>query len=165
MRTAVLPIVGALAVVACAAAKPATPPADAVPHVGDEWFAWRAETLGISVEEARARDAALPDGTDGRVPADGTLDESTRVEAAVLWSQECARCHGARGVPPPAADGQVRPRAWDGIGPNMGFLFGGDRMRAGIYKTISQGKGSMAGWGDALSREQIWALVAHIESF
>jgi mono/diheme cytochrome c family protein len=87
------------------------------------------------------------------------------MEAAILWNEECARCHGANGVPPPAAEGQVQPRAWDGMGPSMGFLMGGDKMRSGIYTTISDGKGSMAGWGDWLTREQRWALVAHIESF
>lgn len=160
-------LVGTLVLVlaGCAATKPPAPPADAEYHFGDEWFEWRAETLDISVEEAKKRDAALPDGSDGTAPPDGTLDENTQVEAAVLWKQECARCHGENGVPPPAAEGQVQPRSWQGMGPNMGFLFGGDAMRAGIYETISQGKGTMAGWGDALSREQIWALVAHIESF
>lgn len=155
----------ALVLTSCAASKPVTPPANAEPHVGDEWFTWRAETLGMSAEAARARDAKLPDGSDGTAPPEGTLDENTQVEAAILWSQECARCHGENGVPPAAAEGQVQPRAWDGMGPTMGFLMGGDKMRAGIYKTIDEGKGTMAGWGDALSREQMWALVAHIESF
>lgn len=154
-----------LVLTSCAATKPAAPPAGAEPHVGDDWFAWRADALGISVDEARARDAKLPDGTDGTAPPEGTLDANTQVEAAVLWSQECARCHGENGVPPPVAEGQVQPREWGGMGPAMGFLMGGDKMRAGIYETIAQGKGTMAGWGDALSREQIWALVAHIESF
>lgn len=153
-----------LVLVGCSATKPPAPPAGAEPHVGDEWFAWRAETLDITVEQAKARDAKLPDGTDGTAPPDGTLDANTQLEAAILWSQECARCHGANGKPPPAGEGQVEPKSWGGMAA-MGFLMGGDSMRAGVYKTIDQGKGTMAGWGDALSREQIWALVAHIESF
>lgn len=161
MRLLVLAL--SLVLAACAAKAP-TPKPGAEPHVGDEWFVWRAETLGITVDEARERDAKLPDGTDGTVPPDGTLDENTQMEAAVLWSQECARCHGENGKPPPAAEGQVQPKAWGGMAA-MGFLMGGDKMRAGVYKTIDRGKGTMAGWGDALSREQMWALVAHIESF
>lgn len=151
-------------VLAACAAKAPTPKPGAEPHVGDEWFVWRAETLGITVDEARERDAKLPDGTDGTVPPDGTLDANTQMEAAILWSQECARCHGENGKPPPAGEGQVQPKAWGGMAA-MGFLMGGDKMRAGVYKTIDRGKGTMAGWGDALSREQMWALVAHIESF
>jgi mono/diheme cytochrome c family protein len=133
--------------------------------VGEEWFSWRAQTLELTPEDARARDAALPDGSDGTAPPPGTLDEHTRVQADLLWRRECARCHGEHGEPPPVRAGEVQPRAWTGMGPTMGFLFGGDAMRAGIYKTISEGKGTMAGWGDALSREQIWALVEHIEDF
>lgn len=162
MRT--LALLLCLVLTACSATTPPKPAADAEPHVGEEWFAWRANTLGISVEDAKARDARLPDGTDGTAPPDGTLDANTQMEAAILWSQECARCHGIDGKPPPAGEGQVQPKAWGGMAA-MGFLMGGDAMRAGVYKTIDQGKGTMAGWGDALSREQIWALVAHIESF
>ena len=154
----------ALTVVACSATRAPKPPADAVPHVGDAWFSWRASELGISENQARARDAALPKGTDGAAPPAGTLDEATALQGAILWNQECARCHGADGIPPPVAEGQVQPRKWGGMAA-MGFLMGGDKMRAGIYRTISEGKGTMAGWGDVLSREQIWALVAHIESF
>ncbi|MCA9561081.1 MAG: cytochrome c [Myxococcales bacterium] len=47
----------------------------------------------------------------------------------------------------------------------MGFTFGGDAMRRGIYRSIAEGKGEgMPAWGGRLSREQMWALVRHIES-
>lgn len=154
----------ALVCAGCSAARP-TPPSDTEAHIGDDWFVYRASTLGLSVDQTRARDANLPDGTDGRAPESGTLDEVTAAEAAVLWKDNCAGCHGAKGVPPAAAEGQKQPRQWTGMGPTMGFLFGGDRMRAGIYETIAEGRGSMAGWSEHLSREQTWALVAHIESF
>lgn len=162
---AIAGILACLLLAGCAAKRPAEIPVGAGPHVGEAWFAWRAGTLGISRVQAHARDAALPDGSDGRAPAAGTLDEHTRREAALLWAQNCAVCHGADGVPPQVAEGQAQPRSWTGMGPTMGFLFGGDKMRAGIYRTISEGRGSMAGFGEALSREQIWALVAHIEGF
>jgi len=153
-----------LTLIGCAATKPPVPPAGAEPHVGEDWFVWRAGTLGITVDEAKARDAKLPDGTNETAPPEGTLDANTQLEAAILWNQECARCHGIDGQPPEVEEGQVQPKAWGGMAA-MGFLMGGDAMRAGIYKTIDNGKGTMAGWGDALSREQMWALVAHIESF
>ena len=156
----------ALVLVGCAASKP-LPPAvpGAEPLVGDAWFRGRAQTLGLSAAEVRARDLSLPDGTDGRAPTPGTLDTQTAQEATLLWNSQCASCHGRDGVPPAVPEGQAQPRSWVGMGPTMGFTFGGDKMRAGIYRTIAEGKGSMAGWGDALSREQIWALVAHIEAF
>jgi mono/diheme cytochrome c family protein len=54
----------------------------------------------------------------------------------------------------------------------MGFFFGGDSMRAGIYRRISEGgevkdsqPSEMPAWRDTLAREQIWALVRHIEAF
>ena len=147
----------------CASAPPVDVPADGGPHIGDSWFEWRAQTLGITSEEARARDEALPNGEDGKVPAAGTLDANTRLEGALLWRAECARCHGANGDPPEPAPGQVKLRKWNGMGAKMGFTFGGDRMRAGVYRKILVGGGAMPGWKGYLSREQIWALVDHME--
>ncbi|MCA9542738.1 MAG: cytochrome c [Myxococcales bacterium] len=38
-------------------------------------------------------------------------------------------------------------------------------MRRGIYRSIAEGKGAaMPAWGTRLAREQIWALVRHIEA-
>jgi mono/diheme cytochrome c family protein len=151
--------------VGCAATKPGPVPSGAEPHMGTAWFSLRADTLSITSAQARARDAALPDGSDGQAPTPGTLDAQTAAEANVLWAQNCAACHGIDGVPPTVQEGQAQPRKWTGMGPTMGFFFGADKMRAGIYTTIHDGRGSMAGWGEHLSREQIWALVNHIEGF
>ncbi len=61
--------------------------------------------------------------------------------------------------------GAAAPRAW-GFGSRMGFTFGGDAMRQSIYRAIEEGKPpAMPGWGETLSREQIWAIVLHIEGF
>ena len=58
------------------------------------------------------------------------------------------------------------PRDWTGMGVRMGFFFGGDKMRAGIFRRIRDGvPPGMPGWDSALSREQIWALVRHLEGF
>ena len=57
-------------------------------------------------------------------------------------------------------------RTWTGMGATMGFTFGGDGMRAGVFRSIAAGKGTaMPPWGGVLAREQIQALVTHIESF
>lgn len=153
---------------ACGGPPQATAPPGAQPRVGDAWFAWRAETLGITPAEARARDAALP-GEEGP-PPDG-LDAHTAREAAILWTTRCAMCHGPDGEPPPAqvaaweAAGQAVPRTWGGAS-RMGFLMGGDSMRAGLYRKVHDGvPPAMPPWGGVLAREQIWALVRHMEGF
>jgi mono/diheme cytochrome c family protein len=156
------PLIACLLLCACAGPQAVITPQDQ-PHLGDAWFVWRAQTLHLSPDEARARDAALP-GAQGPVP-EGALDEHTAREAAALWQALCAGCHGADGAPPPVPEGQPEPRAW-GAGSRMGFFFGGDKMRQGLFKAIDEGKTpGMPAWGQTLSREQIWALVAHLEGF
>lgn len=159
----------ALALAACGGPPQATAPAGAEPHLGDGWFDFRADTLGIDPAEARARDAALPGG-DGP-PPEGALDGHTAREAAVLWVTRCAQCHGLEGEPPPdqverwAAAGQDPPRTWGGAS-RMGFAMGGDSMRAGLFRKIHDGvPPGMPPWGAVLAREQIWALVRHLEGF
>jgi len=162
------PYVGLLLLAACAATLP--PPALYVEpegiHLGDDWFTYRARGLGITADAARQRDAALP--TDH--PAAGIWDQQTAAEAVALWAGRCAACHGphGRGEGVPAHD--PAPRAWGGMGAAMGFFFGGDAMRAGVYRKIAEGGGTVDGkvsdmpaWGGELSREQMWALVRFIE--
>jgi mono/diheme cytochrome c family protein len=148
----------------CGAVKPMTVPAGYELHFGDDWFRHRADTLKLTEAQARERDAALAEDS----PPD--TDEATLVEAAALWRDVCARCHGVDGDPANAPNREPPlPRDWTGMGPSMGFFFGGDKMRAGIYRRIrdggdEEGKPSkMPAWGGQLSREQIWALVLHIE--
>lgn len=170
-----------VAVVACAPrptpappqAPPATSPAIAPPNIDDltrdAWLARRARQLGVSIDEARNRDAALP----ADVPPDAATDDAqTRAEAAAIWGRVCASCHGLTG----RLDGVTQktdppPRTWGGMGARMGFFFGGDRMRAGIHRSIAEGgplrdgkPSPMPAWGTTFAREQIWALVRHIES-
>ena len=134
---------------------PLTPAA----HEGAEWFAFRAWTLGITPAQARARDSALPEDS----PPAGLDDLWMRREGKDLWLTHCAGCHGADGTPTPAA-GTPPPRRWGTFGVKMGFLFGGDRMRAGVYRSIAEGHPPrMPAWRGPLAREQIWALVRHLE--
>ena len=165
MKTLFVLVLAVFGFAACTRTPPVEVPEGARPHVAEDWFSWRAQTLGITPEQARVRDQSLPQGEEGEVPPPGTLDSHTQLEAALLWKSECARCHGMQGKPPPVAEGQTQPRAWGGMGPAMGFTFGGDKMRAGIYRKIAHGAGAMPGWKGYLAREQIWALVVHIERF
>jgi mono/diheme cytochrome c family protein len=151
----------------CGGVKHATVPAGYELHLGDGRFEHRANTLGVSVEEAKARDLALSE----EEPPE-TVDEHASVEAAAIWRDLCGACHGPNGDPEEAPSKQeVEPRDWTGMGPAMGFFFGGDGMRAGIYRRIRDGGDAegrpsrMPAWGRQLSREQIWALVRHIEGF
>lgn len=153
----------------CAGVTQATAKDGAEPHVGEAWFRFRAEGLGITVEEAKQRDASL---SEEAPPEEPFWDDQTRLEAAVLWRDLCARCHGPGGDPEEArVKLKEPPRSWTGMGPAMGFFFGGDGMRAGIYRRIAAGgdeegrPSRMPAWGEQLSREQIWALVRHIEGF
>ena len=134
--------------------------------LGDAWFEHRAAQLGLEVAAARARDLALPVDA----PPEGLKDDAALAqEGAVLWGAMCAVCHGLQGDPPeqPAPV----PRSWGTFGTSMGFFFGRDGMRAGLYRRIERGgepRGDvptrMPAWGSILSREQIWLLVRHLES-
>lgn len=151
----------------CAGPTQVTAPADAQPHFGASWFAHRAQILGLTEAEARARDASLPEDA----PPEGIFDAALAEEAALLWREQCARCHGPSGRLEGVAPMDPMPREWGTVGASMGFFFGGDKMRAGIYRSIAEGKEDVAGrlvmpaWRGMLSREQIWGLVRHIEGF
>lgn len=146
-------------------------PADGQPLLGDAWFEARARALGLTVEAARARDAAF---SESEPPDDdGPPDAQLATQSSALWATQCASCHGATGrlenVPPTLP----RPRELGTTGMAMGFFFGGDKMRAGLYRKIAYGEppaaplsptpSPMPKWAPQLSREQLWALVAFIE--
>jgi mono/diheme cytochrome c family protein len=83
--------------------------------------------------------------------------------AANIWQAACSVCHGIDGTPPKAWAGKGM-RTFGTFGMKMGFLFGGDKMRAGIARTISEGKGTeMRPFKGHLAPEEIDALVKHIE--
>ena len=159
-RVVLVGALGAITLLGCGRPARVTAPASITHLQGDAWFAWRAETLKISVDAARARDAAI---TEDAPPE--SIAPAVRERAAATWQTVCAQCHGDAGVPPIRA-GQPTPKTWGTMGTGMGFTFGGDGMRAGIYRSIRDGKGTaMPAWTAVLSREHMWALVAHIESF
>ena len=148
-------LASALLLAACAGTPP---PSEAVlddASLGDDWFVRRGAALWLSVEETRARDATLST----QEPPHDVWDDGTRGEAKALWRELCASCHGARGRVEGVPATEPAPRRWDGMGPTMGFLFGGDAMRAGIYERIARGgdadgnPGMMPGFDALLARE------------
>jgi mono/diheme cytochrome c family protein len=158
-----------LALAACSGGGVRAAPPTEAPLLGDAWFAARGPTLGLDAAAARARDAAISEA----VPPEQPPDAQLRTQAAAIWATLCASCHGATGrlenVAPTPPDVPL-PRAFGGARMAMGFFFGGDKMRAGLYRKIARGApptvppSPMPPWESTLSREQIWALVAHIES-
>lgn len=168
MMPAVRPVLALLASLGLACAGPPQPPvtAEERPHLGEEaWLAFRGEALGLEPAAVKARDGAVSE----REPP--LLEPGLAKEAALLWRDLCAACHGLDGRAEALPAEGPRPRAWGGFGARMGFFFGGDSMRAGLYRRIrdggdAEGKPSvMPAWGQVLAREQIWALVRHIEGF
>ncbi len=160
-------VVSVALVSSCAGPSHITAPADAAALLGDAWFEARAKQLAITAEAAKTRDAAF---SASEPPDPDMLGHFVREQGAAIWAEQCSRCHGIDGEPPP---GQQPPaKKWGTMGTTMGFFFGGDKMRAGIFRIITEGgkqhedgtASAMPAWGETLAREQIWALVYHIES-
>lgn len=155
----------------CAGPSRVTAPSGSAVMLRDAWYETRAKELGVSAEETRAKDETFSEESP---PGEEQVSAAARVQAASIWAEQCSRCHGADGEPPEKTEHPgAPPRAWGTMGTSMGFFFGGDKMRAGIYRTIAKGGAkkedgtlsAMPAWGDSFSREQLWALVYHIESF
>ena len=135
-------------------------------HTGQEWLQIRAQEAGISLERIRKRDKALAEGP---VPDQLRQDEALKLETAAVWRAHCTRCHGPRGKGHGVKNMEIKPREFGTTGMSMGFFFGGDKMRAGIFRKIAagsvrDGKELMPNFSKILSNEQIWGLVFYIES-
>lgn len=132
---------------------------DDSPYFGKEaWLAERAKSLGTNIEQARLRDDNF---SESKPPV---TDQTVQAQSARIWKKNCAACHGLTGKSENTPSFTPPPRKFGTMGMSMGFFFGGDKMRAGIYRTIKNGKGqNMPAYGDKLAREQIWGLVKFIE--
>jgi len=90
-------------------------------------------------------------------------------ESKAIWLQRCSICHGKNGNLENVAVTNVIPRKFSTIGMSIGFLFGGDKMRKGIFRKIRDGVKNknrivtMPAWNQVLSFEQIWGLTFYIE--
>lgn len=132
-------------------------------HLGDRWFEFRGERLGLSLDQAKERDANM---SDKRAPPI-FWDEQTALETASVWTALCNECHGgrrrltdARNMPPPGS-------SWGG---SEGYFFGQLRRHEDIFRMISLGgkvvngqNSEMPPWEGKLSKEIIWSLVYFIE--
>ncbi len=128
-------------------------------HDRNGWFLKRAAQFDMSLAEAEKRDLALSESHPPEYE-----DEAIKKEAAVLWRDLCSLCHGANGDPKDSLIVEPKPKKFGTLGMKMGFTFGGDKMRSGIYRVIRDGKGErMPAFGKQLAREQMWALVKYIE--
>jgi cytochrome c oxidase cbb3-type subunit 3 len=87
-------------------------------------------------------------------PSAGSYVESPEAlaDGASLYQVYCVRCHGAQGE--------------GGIGPSFRdkeFVYGGDTKQ--VFASIAEGRPKgMPAHGDLLASQQIWHLVAFIES-
>lgn len=142
-------------------AKPA--PEQALPHIGDKWWKFRADFLGISEGEARDRDAAI---SGDRAPS-GFWDKQTATETVAIWGSLCNECHGGRRR---LRDAMVMPGPGPGWGRGDGLFFGNRRDYAAVFATVNQGgaprdgvRSQMPPWVGKLAREEMWALLYFLE--
>ncbi|TGK02914.1 cytochrome c [Leptospira langatensis] len=100
--------------------------------------------------------------TKEEVPKPIAPSQELKTFADSYWNQKCSACHGTNGIPDPNLN--PGPRKFGTFGMKMGFFFGGNKMRAGIFRTIRDGKNqAMPSFSKELKEEQIWALVEKIE--
>lgn len=125
----------------------------------NEWIFFRSVSRNIPLSEAEKQDLAISED----VPYT-SIDEPLKKEAFLIWRDMCALCHGINGDPKDSLIAEPKPKKLGGFGMRLGFLFGQDKMRVGIYKVIRDGKGRMPGFRRELSREQMWAVVRFLEN-
>jgi len=87
------------------------------------------------------------DGGAGTTAAADTTAASA-VDGQALYNDECASCHGDDGG--------------GGLGPSLQDLAEGFPDEAEVVAIVTDGSGSMPGFGDDLSAEEIDAIVAYI---
>ena len=126
----------------------AAKPTEKVPvHVGDQWWAFRADFLKVNEDKARDRDGDI---SEMKAPG-GFWDLQTSVETISIWTTFCNECHGGR-------------RKMEDL------FFGIRRPYSEIFRTVYNGKiekegnrWKMPAWRGKLSKEQIWALIYFVE--
>jgi hypothetical protein len=142
----------------------ATKPAERAPvHVGDQWWAFRAEFLKVNEDKARDRDGDI---SEKQAPA-GFWDLQTSVETISIWTTFCNECHGGRRKTEDVIRMPTPTASW---GRGEGLFFGLRRPYAEIFRIIYNGKiekegnrWKMPAWRGKLSKEQIWALIYFVE--
>lgn len=103
-------------------------------------------------------------------PPSGTLSSSESIRAGkVLYEKNCSICHGpsghgdgpqAKGLNPSPSD--LRNLSGPRADPGYWFL----RIKEGGKNgPLPRDRSAMPAWGDHLTDEQIWELVAYLKSF
>lgn len=106
-----------------------------------------------------------------QAPPSAVPDLVSAVDAARLYADACAACHGARGDGRgPAARGLGLPRPRDftaGVFKFRTTPSGSLPSDQDLFRTISQGVAGtwMPAWGTRLTEAECWALVRYIKSF
>jgi hypothetical protein len=142
----------------------ASKPTEKVPvHVGDQWWAFRADFLKVNEDKARDRDGDI---SEKLAPA-GFWDLQTSVETISIWTTFCNECHGGRRK---MEDVIRMPTPGPSWGRGEGLFFGIRRPYSEIFRTVYNGKiekegnrWKMPAWRGKLSKEQIWALIYFVE--
>jgi hypothetical protein len=132
-------------------------------HINDAWWPFRAKSLGISVAQAKRRDAAM---SMHEAPKD-FWDAQTALEAVSVWTVLCNECHGGRRSLQEAQTMPVPAPAW---GHGEGLFFGNRRTYRHVFDIVYNGgpeqdgvRSEMIAWKRELSREMIWALLYFLE--
>lgn len=150
----------------CAKTIPPSEHQGTFPHDKESWLQWRSEAGQLDLQAAADLDLQW----DAQHKPENYGAPYQREEGRALWQKHCALCHGPAGKGNPQKY-DPPPRKFGGMGMTMGFFFGGDKMRAAIFHKIKTGQAlkkkensRMAGNGELLHNEQIWALVLHLEN-
>ncbi len=128
------------------------------PKVGAAWFKLRAEQLGVSMDAAKARDAAF----DPSNAPDDFWNPETAINTGAVWNALCAECHGGQLDPRDAAKFPAPSPGW---AKGTGQMFAEPRPLPAAYAKVFDGSDDpkkMPPWKDKLAREQIWALVHYV---
>ena len=79
-----------------------------------------------------------------------------------LYSVECSRCHGIEGEGSPEPEHGVPPLPTD----LTQEIYPNGTSNSEVYRSIEMGlpRSSMLGFGDKLTADEIWLLVAYLKS-
>jgi mono/diheme cytochrome c family protein len=143
------------------------------PSLREAFYQHQAESKGMTVEQARRADAAV---SATRNPFHAGRDAAAVSRGAVIYRNQCARCHGfaAEGIGPdlpiyrPAMDFRRFGRRFSvtlhGGAPKKWFKVIADGVTVPAEDNESGMPLEMPAFGDVLAREQIWLVVTYLQS-
>ena len=138
----------------------------------EAFYTQRAATTGQTIDDVRREDEAL---STTRNPFNARTDSDAVSRGAVVFRENCARCHGADvggNGPDMLADHPTKD--FHAFGKRFAVTLHGGAPRT-WFKKISEGYGdevtyptgrsrAMPAFGDELAREQIWLAVTYLQS-